>query len=171
MQWQVLIRWASALALLAAVAGCGGSKKAVPVKGTVTMDGKPVSLASVVFVPQKEGGPLAQAMTNDNGDFELTTFQPNDGALPGEYNITVTKVDEMPLADLSDLPDGMTPDQIMQKVVPRVMAEKAKHKQKAKKPSKEIPSIYGNAKKTPLKCRVPVDGKVDLKLHANMKGS
>src|SRR5436309_2229687 len=99
MRWQVVLLPGFA-ALVIAVAGCGGGgNKAVPVKGKVTLDGAPISLASVVFLPNREGSILAQAVTNQQGDFELTTYQPNDGALPGEYRVVVTKLDEAPLAD------------------------------------------------------------------------
>jgi hypothetical protein len=153
-----------AVAGLVVAAGCGsGGKKPVPVKGTVTLDGKPVSLASVVFVPQKEGGIIAQGVTNHNGEFELTTYKPNDGVLPGDYSVTVTKVDEMPTVNVSDLPADMTPDQIMHKVVPRVMAKRAQQRLQPKK-SGQIPEFYGAGKRSPLRCRVPVDGEANFTL-------
>ena len=151
--------------LALAAAGCGrGGKKPVPVKGTVTLDGKPVSLALVMFVPQKEGGMMAHGVTNHDGEFELTTYKPNDGALPGDYNVTVTKVDETPTVNVSDLPTDMTPDQVMQKVVPRVMAKRAQQKLHPKKKSGPIPEFYGDGKRTPLRCRVPVDGEANFTL-------
>jgi hypothetical protein len=149
-------------ALAVGAAGCGSGNKTVPVKGTVTLDGKPISLALVMFVPGKEGGMMAQGVTDKNGEFELTTYKPNDGALPGDYQVTVTKVEEAPTVNVSDLPPNMTPAEIMQKVVPRVMAKRAQQK---KKPS-EIPEFYADGKKSPLLCRVPADGKVNLALQS-----
>src|SRR5437870_3422773 len=111
MRWQALCL--QAFALVIAAAGCGGGKsKTTPVKGTVTLDGKPVALASVVFIPRQDGRMVAQAVTNQDGNFELTTYQPNDGALAGEYLVTVTK-DETPPADLGDLPADMSPEEVM----------------------------------------------------------
>src|SRR5262245_2332062 len=107
MRWQVLCLQAFAVVITAA--GCGGGKsKTTPVKGTVTLDGKPVALASVVFIPRQEGRMVAQAVTNQDGNFELTTYHPNDGALAGEYLVTVTK-DDAPPADLGDVSDDMSP--------------------------------------------------------------
>src|SRR5689334_10008829 len=152
-------------ALAVAAAGCGGGgNKPVRVRGTVTLDGKPVPLASVVFLPLKGGGRLAQGVTDKNGTFELTTYKPNDGALPGDYQVTVTKVDEMPKVDVSDLPADMTPDQVMQKVMPRVMAKRAQQRLQPKKKSGPIPEFYGDGRKTPLKCSVPVNGEANFTL-------
>jgi hypothetical protein len=167
MRGQVVALRVLAAALLVAAAGCAGGKKTAPVRGAVTLDGKPVSLVSVVFLPQREGGMMAQGVTNKDGDFELTTYKPNDGALPGEYRVVVTKIDEVPPADLRDLPAEMSAEEIMKKVVPRVMAKMAQHK-KVNKPM-PFPKIYGDAKRSPLKCSVPVDGKVTLPLDSKMQ--
>src|SRR5216684_4515847 len=68
-------------------AGCGGSGT-VSVKGVVTLDGVPLSKAAVSFVPLGEGRP-AYGQTDANGNFRLTTFRTDDGALPGEYKVII----------------------------------------------------------------------------------
>lgn len=71
-------------------AGCGPGRPAtVPVRGAVTLDGKPVAGAQVMLMPQ-EGGRPAQGVTDDAGRFALETFAPGDGALPGRHAVTVT---------------------------------------------------------------------------------
>ena len=82
--------WGAASGLLAVlVAGCGGGLDLIPVSGTVTLDGKPVDGAAVVFVPVA-GGPVASGTTEAGGKFRLMTI--NDaGAVPGEHHVTVTK--------------------------------------------------------------------------------
>jgi len=165
MRRHVLFPGVAVAVLALANAGCGRSAdKPIPVKGTVTLDGKPVPLAAVTFVPQKAGGRAAHGVTNRSGEFELTTYKPNDGALEGGYQVTVTKMDEAPVVDVSDLPANLTPEQVMQKVVPRVMAKKAQQQLQPKKKTGQIPDHYGNAKRTPLKCSVPADGGANFSL-------
>jgi hypothetical protein len=85
---QRFIRFCGAASLLLA-AGCGGGVKPVPVRGDVTLDGKPLAEAGVLFSP-KEQGAVAIGVTDAAGKFQLST--PNyDGALPGAYRVTVTK--------------------------------------------------------------------------------
>jgi hypothetical protein len=86
--------------LLAALVGCSGGHGTASVAGTVTYKNQPVDGAAVIFHPQ-DGAPAArpaQGRTDSAGHFSLTTyFGPDDqpaGALPGEYKVTVTKIDE-----------------------------------------------------------------------------
>lgn len=79
---------------LSFVVGCGSSEPTpVPTKGVVkTKNGRPCDNALVVFHPIDQGhlnDPKPVATTNTEGEFVLTTFSVNDGALPGEYSVTV----------------------------------------------------------------------------------
>ncbi|MCA9069126.1 MAG: hypothetical protein KDA84_09400, partial [Planctomycetaceae bacterium] len=70
--------------------GCGSDgPEIVPVKGTVLLDDKPISGATITFIPVGEGRP-AIGKTDDQGQFELTTIKTGDGALIGEHEVTVT---------------------------------------------------------------------------------
>ena len=72
------------------VSGCGKGKT-VKVSGVVTLDGQAVDGAMVKFVPLDEAkGMGAFGRTGSDGTFRLTTRNPNDGALPGEYKVLVT---------------------------------------------------------------------------------
>jgi len=71
------------LIVLAAIIGCGPSDGRVVVKGTVTLDGQPLSAASVAFVGGA-GGVFATASTDANGQFSLR-------AAPGENKVAVSK--------------------------------------------------------------------------------
>jgi hypothetical protein len=73
-----------------AVAGCAddGLGKRYPVSGTVTYKGEPVEKAMINFVPKDSNGRGASG-TVENGTYTLTTVNPNDGALAGEYRVTV----------------------------------------------------------------------------------
>lgn len=76
-----------------------GVEGVVPVSGTVTYQGRPVEGATVVFAPQ---GPSRAACgrTDSSGRFHLTTLVPRDGALPGEYQVSVSKTQvETPMTE------------------------------------------------------------------------
>lgn len=61
-----------------------------PVTGTVVWKGKPVEGAIVAFTPATGGAP-ASAVTDATGVFRLTTKVSGDGAVAGEYSVTVAK--------------------------------------------------------------------------------
>ena len=74
--------WIAGLVGAAALwAGCSRGPKTVAVSGLVTVAGKPVPNASVMFYVK--GGPPASAKTDSSGTFRLS-------ALPGENTVTVT---------------------------------------------------------------------------------
>jgi hypothetical protein len=88
----IVLRIAAVLALPVLLAGCSGSGPAiVPVSGTVTLDGVPVAEANVMFAPVAGGRP-AEGRTDAAGKFSLSTEKPNDGAMEGDYEVTVTGV-------------------------------------------------------------------------------
>ncbi|MHB8898523.1 MAG: carboxypeptidase-like regulatory domain-containing protein [Thermoguttaceae bacterium] len=62
----------------------------VKVSGVVTLDGEPLEGAHIRFSPEVTG-PAAFAVTDQRGRYELRTFDPGDGAIPGKYGISVTK--------------------------------------------------------------------------------
>ena len=85
------------VALSLCLSGCGSGKRAVPgrpktvpVKVTVTYKGQPVADANVQFLPVS-GGHAATGMTDAQGVARLTTFDKNDGAVPGSYRVTIRK--------------------------------------------------------------------------------
>jgi len=86
------------LAIMAALlmSGCGagddGRDGRADAGGVVTLDGSPLEGATVSLVPQGDT-PSAVAKTDANGEFTFTTHTPNDGAIPGQYKVTVSKVE------------------------------------------------------------------------------
>lgn len=78
---------------LAMVVGCGSSglPKTYKVSGTVKQSGKPVDGALVTFLPSAAGAKPAVGSTNAKGEFKLSTFGPSDGAVAGDYKVTITK--------------------------------------------------------------------------------
>ncbi len=88
-------RYLSSLCLFIAllmVSGCGGDSgtATVKVKGVVMAGGKAVEGAVITFY-SKTGGEAASGRTDAEGKFQLTTRKPNDGAVPGDYVVTVAK--------------------------------------------------------------------------------
>jgi hypothetical protein len=85
--------------LLAAVSlGCGKGSPYVPVTGTVKFsDGSvPKGYERAVTFQPVPGGPGtkgASSLIEDDGAFSLRTLRPGDGALPGNYAVTVHVVD------------------------------------------------------------------------------
>jgi len=74
--------------------GCGSGKFA-PVSGTVTMNGKPLAGALVIFSPiAKEGsidaGPGSSGKTNDKGEYTLTSDTGGTGAFVGKHRVSVS---------------------------------------------------------------------------------
>jgi hypothetical protein len=160
--------WGLLLAASAGVAGCGGQGKPVKVNGVITLDGKPLPGATVTFLPAAEGGRSASGLTEANGSFNLTTFKPGDGALPGEYKITV-QVLEGDKSNQSQDPTQMD-DKARAAFFARMNpAGRAKEEMRRRKAPKVVPEVYSDLKRTPLKCTVPVDGKVEMDLKSTAR--
>jgi hypothetical protein len=69
-------------------------QKTYPVIGKVTVDGKGVAHVKVMAKAKEAGDPkfpiLPQAITKDDGSFELFSYEPGDGIPSGEYALTFT---------------------------------------------------------------------------------
>lgn len=76
--------------------GCGGNaglEGLVKVSGTVTYQGRPVEGATVSFRPV-DGTRAASGRTDSYGRFYLTSLHPGDGAFPGAYKVSISKVED-----------------------------------------------------------------------------
>jgi len=74
------------------VSGCGsdGLPKRYKVSGKVTYKGAPVAKGTVSFYPVKSSGENPGGFGNIvDGYYTLTTFKDGDGALPGEYEVSI----------------------------------------------------------------------------------
>lgn len=144
----ILRSGAWAVILLVIGSGCGGSGKPIKTEGLVTLDGKPVEGATVTFHPEAEKGHVATGLTDGDGVFRLQTFADGDGALPGEYKVTVTKTEAV-----AGPPSASGPEQMMKTMFNR-----------PKKRSSLLPREYADSSKTPLRVHVPHEGPVELQL-------
>ena len=79
--------------VIAACPGCEepGTPK-VQVSGTVTFKGKPLKGAIVSFTP-KSGGLPASGTTDSAGKYALSTESNLDGAVVGDYTVSIAKYD------------------------------------------------------------------------------
>lgn len=80
--------------------GCGKGDPHVPVTGTLKFaDGTvPKGFERYITFQPKPGGPGtkgASSMIADDGTYSLRTLRPGDGALPGNYVVTVHVVDSI----------------------------------------------------------------------------
>jgi hypothetical protein len=76
--------------IMTAICGCGEGPKLVPVTGVVTLDGKPLTEAGILFAPAEAGLLPASGQTDAQGRFQLTTLN-RPGATAGSYRVTVVK--------------------------------------------------------------------------------
>jgi hypothetical protein len=75
--------------LMIPLAGCGsGGPQVAPVTGTVTLDGKPLPNAEVVFAPV-DGGRPSTARTVDGGQYELLFKRGQPGASVGPHTVRI----------------------------------------------------------------------------------
>jgi len=76
------------LALIVAVSGCGDQRpKRVPVAGKVLIDGQPLTYGFIQVIPENDRA--ATAKIGPDGSFRLTTFEENDGCVPGHHKVAV----------------------------------------------------------------------------------
>jgi hypothetical protein len=129
------------LALLCVVPACDTSGvKLAKVKGHVTYKGAPLKGASVKFYPEK--GPMAIGMTDDSGDFTLTT-NGRPGATIGSHKVAITKVSG-PAGPA--MPANPSPEDMMK-------MQKAQMN-KPSRPKSEIPESYGAPESSKLSAEV-----------------
>ena len=76
-------------------AGCGskndGRLKSYPVRGKVTVDGQPTKGIYVFLVPDKQPpthGIYPNAITDEKGEYWVSTYDSEDGAPLGDYAVT-----------------------------------------------------------------------------------
>ena len=101
---RLTLRLASLMALVSLGCGGGVGPKLVPAEGVLTLNGKPLVGATVVFHPENNKTQEGIGLTDDKGAFVVRTST-RAGAIPGKYKVTVeyyTKTDGAPLA-LSEL--------------------------------------------------------------------
>ncbi len=131
--------------------GCGGSSNSkrepvFKVRGKIVYKGQPVADADITFnCEEKNRGAFGR--TNAKGEFQLSTFRPNDGAVAGKHIVTVVKAEVTEAAPEAPLDSkDYNPDAVAKPV--------------SIKPLKSvIPAKYSNVKTSDLFWVVLDDGK------------
>lgn len=132
--------------------GTARNPQLVRVRGTVTFQGKPFSGAVVTFHPVAKDGVAAVGATDRFGKFDLKSPGLGNGALVGEYRVTVTK--------MASEEKMMTPDEAKQ------YTSKTGKPPPEPKVSNLAPPQYAAPQTTPLVATVKRGGgqfKLDLK--------
>jgi len=129
------------------IVGCGESKPTTyPVSGVVTYKGQPVEGATVGFSSTDADTQPAVGLTDAQGKYTLTTFEKDDGALPGEFTIHVFKYDRKPTVPAMDT-SGVQVDEMPDDYKPEEMAEEPP-------PKHLLPEKYSAPHSTPLKTTI-----------------
>ena len=90
------------VSFVAQFSGCTSAPerpKTVKVLGKVIKGGQPLSKVTVTLQPKEEGTKTSPRRpvigeTNDMGEFTVSSFEPNDGAPPGEYRAVLASNEE-----------------------------------------------------------------------------
>ncbi|MES2789804.1 MAG: hypothetical protein V4719_09290 [Planctomycetota bacterium] len=131
-------------------AGCGGKQVArepvFPVAGKIVYNGQPVASADVTFFCAEKDR-SAFGRTNDKGEFKLTTFNPNDGAVPGKHVVIVTKIQITPAVKLAETSNT------------NYVPPGTNRSTDLAPPKNSIPAKYGDAKTSDLIAIINADGK------------
>ncbi len=140
------------LTLAATISGCGPSTpKTYPVTGVVTLDDKPVAGATVTFISDKHS---AATLTDADGKYAMSTFKQGDGAVPGEYKITVTKyqkdAEENPYGNDKPPEVEQTPEAISEAYGKGYTGPPKGNAAKAPKEWNDVPSKYSDMNKSGL---------------------
>ncbi|HVX12531.1 MAG TPA: carboxypeptidase-like regulatory domain-containing protein [Pirellulales bacterium] len=87
----------------------------VPVKGKVTYKGQPLADASISFISTAPDGKIAGGLTDAQGMYTLMTLESPtkqaNGALPGDYKVTVTKMKKSADVEFQEKVNKMTPEE------------------------------------------------------------
>lgn len=142
--------------------GCGtgnSNPKTYEVSGTVTKGGKAIAGANVMFISLEAEGHAAVGITDDSGSYKLTTFESNDGALPGNYLVKVSQYVGGQAPSTSDSDRFMTLEEQNARYNPDAAAQDSG-------PKNLLPSKYANEVTSGLKHTVttePTTFDIDIK--------
>jgi hypothetical protein len=122
------------------LSGCGSSNNldVYPVKGKITFEGQPMKGGGAIsFVPTGgQAGAQGGGEIKEDGTYELTTYEPGDGSIPGDFRVVITQVT---VKEPETSPDGSAPIPVDG---PNVA------------PADQIPQIYSDFANSPLTAKV-----------------
>lgn len=111
------------------------------VTGMVTLAGSPVAEARIQFhAVNKSQGAIGKTKTD--GTYTLTTYEAGDGALPGDYVVTISK---------TEVASGLTEEE-------KLKMQEMGRPVPSPKTSELMPKAYTKSASSPLKVTVTADG-------------
>jgi hypothetical protein len=152
--------------------GCGSRLPSVT--GTVTMDGQPLDGAVILFSPEGQGGQVATGVADSSGKFQMGTYKPGDGVMPGKYKVTVTRSEEpmKPTPSMGEVMAqkyrGKSQDEA-KGASKDAMKTKVEQRAEYKKKRKPTPLVYQDLHKTPLTADVPAQRDYKFELQSDAK--
>ena len=133
-----------------------------PVHGQVSYKGRPVAEATIEFVCAGASRPAA-GTTDGQGNYRLTTFTSNDGAMIGTHVVTVNvnaSESEASLPKITGM-DGKS----QSKAIEDAARQSARHQQTAAKALLQIPKKYSARKTSDLNKEVAAgDNTINIEL-------
>jgi hypothetical protein len=149
-----------------ALPGCSSHSnrpETAPVRGRVTYQGKPVTGASVEFLCPGAPRP-AEGTTDESGNYQLTTFEPNDGAVIGTHVVTVVKYSSVPEQSAEAVKKPMDRE-ARDRAIEEAVKQTVQVIKKAEKSRSSLPSKYANRKTSDLHKKVVAgDNVIDIEL-------
>src|SRR5438094_249318 len=96
-------RWVVIMAFAACAVAAGCKRDVVPVSGRVTLNGKPLAGADVIFQPRgnteapRPAGTGSIGRTDEQGRFSLRMVKPDQpGAVVGDHSVTIATSTDAP---------------------------------------------------------------------------
>lgn len=149
--------------------GCGNSDRPAlaNASGKVTLDGQPVAQATVTFYPVAGGRPSA-AITDSQGQYTMNSFDDARGAIVGDHNVSVMKIDgqgawspeqaDDPVAGGGD--ESATGDNSLSPAIGEADGQRAENT--SDQLNYVVPAKYMDATTSGLKISVPASGSASL---------
>lgn len=151
MDYVPFARLVSCVCILALVpmTGCG-EPRVVQIEPQFTVDGQPLSDASITFVrTDSDGGRAAFGVTNAEGIAQMTSYSPYDGICPGEYSVVVIKAPDNAHTYEEVESNSSDPDAVLRRSSMDLRAAP-----RTKRVRTVLPERYSDLGTTPLACTV-----------------
>ena len=148
----------AAVAVICVLLGCGGKsgKHALaPAKGVVTFKGKPLENARVAFHLVDATAEFSYGITDAQGQFKMSTYGVNDGAIIGKHKVTISKVELPTEGTKVDLDKAMKGDYVSS--MPGYESMMGIGGKPAKKVEYEMPAKYSNKDTSQITVEVSKD--------------
>lgn len=134
------------------VSGCAKDTGHRKTTGVVTVDGAPIEGATIVFIPNVQGGESGSAITDAQGAYSAVSGSVGEGLLPGEYKVTISKRETVVDPDQAAFEAGeITYDELQERNRAKGLSGTGSVGESL------VPEVYSSAAATPLTITVTDD--------------